>query len=312
MPSHKLIHIGEFDEREAGVAFDIDWSSIDWITLGISTGDPEKKALYDFLKQKYVVICNFFQHFVGTGRIGDKYGMTLHEFGRVLHLCRLLNYSSKDSRELCKKIFFTFAGERVPQNIDETMDGGHALLSRSNFVECLVKYSMDVWCKRNDEEGKQDGVNLQVSLTEILIEIVCGSENYIRNGSSDESEGDEGKNSSQADVKSMIKSKCPGFNSMTVVWKTLYDSYMAYDTQNENVKDVFLNFYHSVKEAFLLFTDDDAHRTGIVCVFMCPCSSHLEFIISCFHISYWIILISICHFFMNVFGRRTHHHIRYI
>ena len=60
-------------------------------------------------------VCNFFQHFVGTGRIGEKFGMTLHEFGRVLHLCRLLNYRSGDSRELCKKIFFTFVRNRVEQ-----------------------------------------------------------------------------------------------------------------------------------------------------------------------------------------------------
>ena len=259
LPSHKLIHIGEFDEKEAGYAFDTDWATIDWITLGIHTGSPQKKAIHDFLKEKYVIICSFFQHFVGTGRIGEKYGMTLHEFGRVLHLCRLIKYSEEESKELCKNLFFTFVRERVPQQDDENNDEVyHPLLSRSNFVECLIKYSMDVWCK--GEEGDQ------VTPSEILIEIVCGGENYVTSRTSEESKGnEEEKGSTRADIKQTITLKCPEFKNMSVVWKEVFDLYLAYSTKPEydTIHEVVLNFYHSIKEAFLLFTDDNAHRTGI-------------------------------------------------
>ena len=74
----------------------MDWGAIDWLKLGLPRGDPQKKIIYDFLKENYVIICNFFQHFVGSGRIGEKYGLSLNEFGRILHYCRLVKFSAEE------------------------------------------------------------------------------------------------------------------------------------------------------------------------------------------------------------------------
>ena len=106
-----------------------------------------------------------------------------------------------------------------------------------------------------------------LSPIEILVEIICGHDNYRYSGTkSEETEGENERkedSSQKTDIKSIIQTKCPEFKSMAVVWKELSTGYLAYDAENEKIQDVFLNFYHSVKEAFLLFTDDNAHITGI-------------------------------------------------
>ena len=56
---------------------------------------------------------------MGTGRIGEKYGMTL-EFGRVLHLCRLIKYRRR-IKGVVQKFVFTFVRKECQQD-DENND----------------------------------------------------------------------------------------------------------------------------------------------------------------------------------------------
>lgn len=127
LPSHRLLHIGEFNTEEAATAFDLDWGQLNWMNLGLVKGDPHRKAIHDFLKLNYVMICNFFQHFVGSGRVGEHYGLSLNEFGHCLHYCRLIN--------------FRLHMEKVEQIFCECTQG--SLMSRINFVEGILKFCID-------------------------------------------------------------------------------------------------------------------------------------------------------------------------
>lgn len=196
LPSHRLIHIGEFDVGDAAAAFDLDWGQINWMNLGFSKGDPQKKAIYDSLKANYVLICNFFQHFVGSGRVGERYGLTVNEFGHMLHYCRLVNF--REHTEKVEKLF-----------IDCTGNGESPLMSRNNLVEALIKYCVDE-CKEKPT-------------IDALEEIMFGQER-------------------------------PGLRSMSDVWSQLSGSYLAYSSTDVRVEETFLHFYHSVKEAFYLWS----------------------------------------------------------
>ena len=126
IPSHSLLHIGEFSATDAIKAFELDWARIDLEKIGIGKGDFRRKAIHDLLRESYHIICNFFQHFVSTGRVGDKYGLSVVEFGHILHYLRVHNYRSSKDRVV--DIFYGVVVGETP------------LMSRPNLVEGLIKF----------------------------------------------------------------------------------------------------------------------------------------------------------------------------
>lgn len=126
LPSHSLLHIGEFRAADAVKAFELDWGKINWDKLGFAKADPQKKTIHDFLRANYSIICNFFQHFVNVGHVGERYGLSIAEFGHILHYLRVNNY--RVSKDRVVDIFYAVLVGEAP------------LMSRSNLVEGLIRF----------------------------------------------------------------------------------------------------------------------------------------------------------------------------
>lgn len=90
--SSSLVFVGELSGRDAERAFLMDWNQMDWSWLGFSESDVELRELKQLLKSKYGLLCRIFSHYCGVGRIGEAYGMSLHEFGHFIQATGAINY----------------------------------------------------------------------------------------------------------------------------------------------------------------------------------------------------------------------------
>lgn len=142
-PSSNLIQIGfDFSESDINSAFDLDWAVMRWDWLQPS--ELLRSQLGDTLKSNYAFICNFFTHYCGVGQgeesnrsnlwfcrkfllivhsflffmafsVGQRYGMTMQEFGHLLHYLRVCNLKTSDDligeslHDVCCSVFTNLA-----------------------------------------------------------------------------------------------------------------------------------------------------------------------------------------------------------
>lgn len=92
--SSSLLFVGELSGKDIERAFLMDWQQMNWNWLGFSESDLELRELKQFLKNKYGLISRIFSHYCGVGKIGETYGMSLHEFGHFIHATGAISYRS--------------------------------------------------------------------------------------------------------------------------------------------------------------------------------------------------------------------------
>ncbi len=122
-----LIQIGE--QPEAEVAFNLDWSMMKWrwLELDFTTDkkttfpnmDKEIECIKQVLASRYELILVVFQHYCGTGEIGQRYGMSSLEFSHLLRLCGLVTTG--------KEVFEPgVVKENLPKNRESEEGGSRA------------------------------------------------------------------------------------------------------------------------------------------------------------------------------------------
>lgn len=118
---------------------ELDWNQIEWKQFGFDKGNPNKKLIYDSLRAQYHLFCNLFQHFAGSGQIGERYGITLIEFGHICHFARLINFRLQKGK--VEDLFHDSI--RSSEDHSESKEGAHQamrpLMSRINLVEAVVR-----------------------------------------------------------------------------------------------------------------------------------------------------------------------------
>lgn len=129
LPSQSsLIQIGEhFTPQDIETAFNLDWQAMSWRWLPSATfTDTARSRLGVILKENYGLVCNLFVHYAGEGRIGQRYGMTLQEFGHCLHFAKVIEW--KFSEDTVKRVFFATAPEALS-------NGSSSAIGRNRAVE---------------------------------------------------------------------------------------------------------------------------------------------------------------------------------
>lgn len=124
LPSQSsLIQIGEyFTPQDVENAFNLDWQAMSWRWLASpSFTDVARSRLGVVMKDNYALVCNLFMHYAGEGRLGQRYGMTLQEFGHCVHFAKIVEW--KFSEEAVKRIFFATAPETMQQSMANATGG---------------------------------------------------------------------------------------------------------------------------------------------------------------------------------------------
>lgn len=97
-----LIKIGHgFSEEDIISAFELDWSSMSWGWLNPT--EYQRNVLGDTLKRNYSIFCNIFAHYCGQGQVGQRYGLTIRDFGHLMNA--MLIYDFKISQDIIGMIF---------------------------------------------------------------------------------------------------------------------------------------------------------------------------------------------------------------
>jgi len=177
-PLHSFIQIGHaFTTADITSAFEIDWAQIEWMKFGFMRGDSNKKSVYEALKLNYHIICNLFQHFAGAGQLGERYGLTVLEFGHLFHFARLINYRLNPVE--IDDLFYASIGSMMDASERSSLSSA-PLMSRTNLVEAIVRYSIDRRTSINGEmkdekkEERKGEVFVDRSSSEAIINIIEG------------------------------------------------------------------------------------------------------------------------------------------
>lgn len=141
----RLIKIGfDFSEADVETAFNLDWKGMqwDWVPLG----EAGKSAVGDLLKGSYSLVCNVFAHYAGTGKVGQRYGMTLEELGHLLHFLRCADW--KDGEE--QQVADIFAKTAPAAASSSSGSGGTSklqerwpLMTRAHLATALVCVALE-------------------------------------------------------------------------------------------------------------------------------------------------------------------------
>lgn len=132
-----LLFVGKFTIDEIDSAFDLDWRIMNWKWLGFMPSDSEVHDIKILLKSNYSVICKIFSHYCGLGKVGERYGLTLNEFGHFIHCTKALSYKAN-----FKRLEPIFVAVMSHDNDDE---GGSSvnLMSRVEFVYALIRVAIN-------------------------------------------------------------------------------------------------------------------------------------------------------------------------
>lgn len=150
-PTTSFIKIGyDFSEDDIQSAFDLDWQSMKWPWLEKST-EAQKNQIGLVLSKRYGLICNIFAHYCGIGQVGQRYGLSINEFGHLLHSLDVCNF--RTGSELIEEIYYktghvgTMLGARAASSssrkeaISSKMQ--HPLMTRAHLAEALVCVAME-------------------------------------------------------------------------------------------------------------------------------------------------------------------------
>lgn len=106
-----LIFIGELSDADVSAALELDWSMIDWTWTVVDPTNDFLFRLKDALQAHYGVVCRLFAFCAGSGRPGERYGITLADFRHLLFSSGLFPFNATKKIEA---IFVQAAGELPP------------------------------------------------------------------------------------------------------------------------------------------------------------------------------------------------------
>eukprot|EP01038_Epipyxis_sp_PR26KG_P005050 gene5050-7047_t len=136
-----LVQIGyNFSENDVNTAFELDWSNMKWNSDNIiMTNSFIRSSLGDYLKSNYSLICNIFAHYCGTGEVGQRYGLTIQEFGHFIHFLRIINF--KTDEDEIEKLFFLH-GQHLKKKEESKGRKEYPLMTRSHFTQTIIDIAM--------------------------------------------------------------------------------------------------------------------------------------------------------------------------
>lgn len=102
--SSTLVKIGDFSEADVESAFNLDWQAMTWQWTSSPWSESQKSRLGLILKENYGLICHIFAHYAGVGQVGQRYGMSVQEFGHFLHTAHIVDW--KVHEEAIERLFF--------------------------------------------------------------------------------------------------------------------------------------------------------------------------------------------------------------
>ena len=147
-----LIQIGEEPDLEQ--AFDLDWSQMRWAWLPTLT-EAQRASLRFALKANYGLIISIFLHYCGPGLMGQRYGLTISEFGHLLHLAGVLDWNTQSDVVLGmfeKTSGGAMGGASASASSASSGGGGGGrgggavcpLMSRSHLCQAIVGVAVDL------------------------------------------------------------------------------------------------------------------------------------------------------------------------
>ncbi|CAE7572554.1 unnamed protein product, partial [Symbiodinium microadriaticum] len=134
--SNSLLFVGNFTVRDINSAFDLDWQQMSWGWLGIEESDAEVREIKLVLRKNYGLICKIFSHYCGNAKVGDAYGMSMHEFGHFIHATGAVNYKTQ-----AKKLESIFISAIETQGADSAQMSV-PLMTRIEFVYGVIKVAL--------------------------------------------------------------------------------------------------------------------------------------------------------------------------
>eukprot|EP01039_Chlorochromonas_danica_P003312 gene3312-3633_t len=210
----QLIKIGfDFSQEDLESAFHLDWKVVywEWIPLG----ELQKSRVGDILKSNYSLICNIFAHYAGTGKVGQRYGMTLEELGHFFHFIRCVNW--KESEEHVEEIFF----KTVPAAVFEKINSSTGPSSTSSSSSS------------SSSSSKRLGENWPLmTRAHFATALVCAAGEFS--------------------PASKIEESLFGFLQGPVnnFWDSITAKYLAYSCPDPALKLTLMEYYHISKQVF--------------------------------------------------------------
>lgn len=131
--SNRFIKVGfDFSDADVELAFNLDWQIMSWSWLQgfqpftaamkrrptttegeetplvppqsafppITFNEVVKNKLGDVIKSNYALICNVFAHFAGVAKVGQRFGMTVEEFGHFVHFMRIYDWKKSSASSI--------------------------------------------------------------------------------------------------------------------------------------------------------------------------------------------------------------------
>lgn len=119
-----LVFVGELSDADVSAALELDWSMIDWSWAVPSPTEEFMYRLKDSINAHYGVICQIFAFCAGSGRAGQRYGLTLADFKHIVSCAGLFPFRAVKKVES----FFEQAAGEIPA-IDGSLRPGTAAMT---------------------------------------------------------------------------------------------------------------------------------------------------------------------------------------
>lgn len=167
-----LVQIGDvLSESELSMAYELDWNQMKFTWIENILTEGQRILLHDVLKKNYFIIYNIFLQYCGIAKVGQRYGLSLIEFGHILHIARI--YNLLDNYSKVHEIFFKITGQAINSNDDSDSKGlilsgsksslnaksmvdNWILMSRQEFAQALVFIAIEM---KNSEASISEGVD---------------------------------------------------------------------------------------------------------------------------------------------------------
>jgi len=94
-----LVFVGELSDADVFAALELDWSMIDWNWAVTDPSESYTYKLKDAIKSNYGVVCRLFAFCAGSGRPGERYGLTLTDFKHILYTSGLFKFNANKRME---------------------------------------------------------------------------------------------------------------------------------------------------------------------------------------------------------------------
>jgi hypothetical protein len=120
--SSGVLQIGDdFSDEDIERAFQLDWKQTKWPWLEAKPADTDMHVLKLTVRDNYRILCKIFTHFCGSGQVGQRYGLSVREFGHILHICKYFDMNNIDDRFAIEDIYWTTSRMFRPRNAQKDM-----------------------------------------------------------------------------------------------------------------------------------------------------------------------------------------------